>query len=93
MRNVYWSRPSMCLCICVSACPSPHSHTTAWSRMQVGEMAGVPSIGQIWNSCMGQHRAEREMSASACTRFMPAYHRHHDQGKFHCAYYIMSTGS
>ena len=33
MQNVQWSRPSVCLSVCLSVCPSPHSHTTAQTRM------------------------------------------------------------
>ena len=37
--NNKWSRPSVCL----SVCPLPHSRTTAWTRIHLGEWQGVPS--------------------------------------------------
>ena len=40
MRNVYWSRPSVCPCVCLY--PSPHSHTTARIRNVSWGMVWVP---------------------------------------------------
>jgi len=31
------------LCVCVSVCSLRHSHSTAWTQMQLGGMVGVPS--------------------------------------------------
>jgi len=66
--------------VCVSVCPSPHSHTTARSRIEVGGMVGVPSSSALLGGfAIGArvsllwHSAERKMSASACTRSMPGF--------------------
>ena len=85
-----------CLCVCLSMClsvwPSPHSHTTARTRMQLAGMAGVPLVVHYWANLQSVHgfrcydnihicklialhtanayRAERDMSASACTLSM-----------------------
>jgi len=65
----------------VSVCPSPHSDTTARTRMKLGEWQGMPSTCSLLGgfpigtrvSLLWQHSAEREMSASACTRSVPAF--------------------
>jgi len=67
--------PSVCLYLCAS----PHSHTTARTRMQLGGMVGVPPSCALLGECeicalvslLWQHSVECEMSASACTRAMP----------------------
>ena len=28
----------VCVCVCMPDCPSPHCHTTAWTRMYLGGM-------------------------------------------------------
>jgi len=42
------------LCVCLSVCPSPHSHTTARTRMyNLGECLYLCAIGGICNRCTG----------------------------------------
>jgi len=76
-RNVYWSRPSVCLCVC----PRPPAHATARTQKQLGEVQGVlPSCALLGGFAIGarvsllcQHSAEREVSASASTRCLYAW--------------------
>jgi len=63
--------------LCV--CPSPHSHTTAWTKMWLGGMVVVPSSHALLGRfaigaqllLLWQQSAERKMSLSACTHSMP----------------------
>jgi len=76
-REVYSGHGRLWVCLCV--CPSPHAHTTARPGCNLGNGRGCPLVVHY---CVGrfaigarvsllwQHSAEREMSASACTRSM-----------------------
>ena len=66
----------VCMSACRSVCPSPHSHTTAQSHMELGGMVGwcpldvqccatLQPVLLLW-----QHSTECKMSVSACTRSM-----------------------
>jgi len=78
-REMYIGHARLCVCVCVSVCLSPHSHTTARTGCKLGEWHGVPpTCAQLGRfaidtrvSLLWQHSAERETSASACTRSMP----------------------
>jgi len=64
----------------LSVCPSPHSHTSARTRMWLGGMVRGPSSCALLGgyaiservSLLWQHSAEREMPASAYSRSMPS---------------------
>ena len=73
MRNVYWSR-------CVSLCPSPHSYYCTDPDVTWANGRGCPLVVHHWEDLQSVHgfrcydnSAEREMSASACTRSVPVY--------------------
>jgi len=71
VRNVHWSRASVCL----SVCPLPYAHTTAWTQMWLkGIVGGAPylcTMGQICNRCtvalLVRHNVWLWMSTLLCT--------------------------
>jgi len=79
----------VCLSVCLPVCPSPHSHTTARTRypLVVHYCADLQSVHEfrcydnihvhvcklIALYTTNAYIAEREMSASACTRSMAGY--------------------
>jgi len=67
----------ICLCVCLSATAFPHYCTdpdVTWGIVGVPSscaLLGEFAIGARVIALLRQHRAECEMSASACTRSMP----------------------
>ena len=81
-RGVAEAKCIVVMAVCVPVCPSPHSHTTDTdphiscrnSRgfpVFVHYSADLQSVHEF--RCYDKHSAEREMSASACTRSMPVF--------------------
>jgi len=74
------------LCVCLSLCLSIPRHIPTLLHgpgCKLGEWYGAPSSCAILGSVaigarvslLYQHSAEREMSASACTRSMPGFYQ------------------
>jgi len=78
--EMYTGHGRLCVCMCVSV-PRRIPTLLHGPECNLGVMAGVPSSCALldgfairaWVSLLWQHTAEREMSASACTRSMPGY--------------------
>jgi len=43
------------LCVCLSVCPSPHSHTTAWTRCNLENGRGCPLVVQYLADLQSVH--------------------------------------
>jgi len=53
MRNVLWSRASVCL----SVCPRTHSYTIAWTRIELGRVVGDAPLCSVhcWANLQSKH--------------------------------------
>jgi len=80
LRETYSGHARLCVCVCVSVPrhmptllhgPGCNLGNGRSAPLVVHYWADLQSGARVWLLC--QYNAEREMSASACTRSMPSY--------------------
>jgi len=84
-REMYSSHARLSVSVCLSGavCPRPYAHTTARTRMQLGEWCQLCTIGRICNRCTGcvAVAAAQTRNVSECLYSLYAsyFHCHHCQ--------------